>query len=382
MKTACSLATLALVILLAPEVGALYIKPDLEKVPVERIITNLEAAAEKQPKNAGLRFNLARVHGMAYAKKADELEVFKGKLEQGPWFGFEPAFVPFAKLVVKTEDEKKLKQAKQHLEKAIASYQETLKLQPDNLAAQLGLAWTTEQTGDKKNAVAAYRKAIEAGWAKEKDKKFGPLGGHFITQEAAGYLIPLLDKDGDKAEIATLEERIAQLKKLPRPVTPLAIPLEEGLTLEDLLDTQARVAFDADGTGKKRWTWITPRAGWLVMDAKGAGRIESGLQLFGNVTFWLFWDDGYQALAALDDNGDGELTGAELAGLAIWQDRNGDGVSQPGEVRPLAEHGIVALSCRGEPRSGNPDCVVYSPRGVRFTDGTTRASYDVILRSR
>jgi hypothetical protein len=149
-----------------------------------------------------------------------------------------------------------------------------------------------------------------------------------------------------------------------------------------MIDAEASVPFDADGTGRKRWTWITPKAGWLVSDPRSTARIESGLQLFGNVTFWLFWEDGYQALATLDDNDDGELTGTELAGLAIWHDRNGDGVSQRDEVRSLADHGIVALSCRGEPRAGSSDCLVYAPRGVRFRDGTVRASYDVILRSR
>ena len=37
------------------------------------------------------------------------------------------------------------------------------------------------------------------------------------------------------------------------------------------------MVFDADGSGiAKRWTWITPRAGWLVSDIRREGRIESG----------------------------------------------------------------------------------------------------------
>ena len=63
------------------------------------------------------------------------------------------------------------------------------------------------------------------------------------------------------------------------------------------------------------------------------------------MTFWLFWSNGYEPMRALDDNADGELSGAELQHLAIWHDRNRDGVSDAGEVRPLAAHGIVALSC-------------------------------------
>src|SRR5438445_365240 len=110
---------------------------------------------------------------------------------------------------------------------------------------------------------------------------------------------------------------------LPRPITPIAIPLEANLRVCDLEALDARVPFDADGSGlRKTWSWITPKAGWLVYDPARTGEVTSALQLFGNVTFWCFWDDGYQALAALDDNGDGLLTGKELNGLAIWHDKN------------------------------------------------------------
>ena len=104
--------------------------------------------------------------------------------------------------------------------------------------------------------------------------------------------------------------------------------------------------------------------------------------MFGNVSYWCFWRDGYQALAALDDNGNGELAGDELRDLAIWCDANSNGVSDSGEVRPLAAFGIVALSCRGtvaSPQQCNVYCA-WSPDGVRFQDGSERPTYDVMLR--
>jgi hypothetical protein len=63
-----------------------------------------------------------------------------------------------------------------------------------------------------------------------------------------------------------------------------------------ILDPRERVRFDADGSGPRDWTWITPEAGWLVHDADGAGTIDSALQLFGSVTFWLFWSNGYEPM--------------------------------------------------------------------------------------
>jgi hypothetical protein len=118
----------------------------------------------------------------------------------------------------------------------------------------------------------------------------------------------------------------------------------------------------------------------VVYDPKGEGRITSGLDLFGSVTFWLFWDTGYDALQALDDNRDGKLTGPELAGLAIWQDSSHFGVCDPGELKSLKDHGIVAVSCGFERDPSHPDQIAFSPMGVTFRDGTTRPTFDIILR--
>ena len=40
-----------------------------------------------------------------------------------------------------------------------------------------------------------------------------------------------------------------------------------------------------------------------------------------------------RSLALLDTNHDGKLSGKELDALALWFDKNRDGVSQPGEVK-------------------------------------------------
>ena len=118
---------------------------------------------------------------------------------------------------------------------------------------------------------------------------------------------------------------------------------------------------------------ITPKAAWLVYDSDDSRVVTSGLQLFGNVTFWAFWNNGYEALAALDNNGDGELRGDELAHLALWQDANGNGVSDPGEIKPLAAWNIIGLSCRSQTHSTG---IPFHPSGVMLKDGSTRPSYD------
>jgi hypothetical protein len=100
--------------------------------------------------------------------------------------------------------------------------------------------------------------------------------------------------------------------------------------------------------------------------------------MFGNVTFWIFWRDGYEALRVLDDNGDGILTGEELRGLALWRDSNENGVSDPGEVLPIENFGITSLSCTSQEDSSG---MLLNPDGVVFKDGTKRASYDWVVPS-
>ena len=113
-----------------------------------------------------------------------------------------------------------------------------------------------------------------------------------------------------------------------------------------------------------------------MYDGNDNGRVTSGLQLFGNVTFWAFWNNGYEALSALDNNGDGELRGDELEHLALWQDANGNGVSDPGEVKPLAAWNIIGLACRSQTHATG---IPFHPTGVTLKDGSTRPSYDWIV---
>ena len=242
-----------------------------------------------------------------------------------------------------------------------------------------------DQAGEKVRAIAEYRRVIKEAWVVEESQTRGLPEQRFYTHEAASYLIALLDPTRDAAEIADLRAKQKAIDdKPPRAITPLAIPLEDGLPPDAIPAITARVRFDADGSGHLRhWTWISPDAGWLVHDPLKRGEITSALQWFGNVTFWLFWNNGYHALSALDDDGNGELTAGELRDLAIWHDRNSDGISDPGEVRPLAAHDIVGLSCRyvdGD-RLGRYrlQFAAVSPQGVRLADGRIRPSYDVLL---
>jgi hypothetical protein len=381
MRVLSCLACLAGILLFDSSAEAIFRKPELDKIPVERLVKNLESMAKKETKGFTAQYNLARVHAMAYALKTDTVEINKRSPESGAWFGFTPGIIPFK--AVEAPDKEKAAVAKKHLDRAIEVYKELVENQPMYLPGKLGLAWSLEQAGDKEAAIDGYREVASKAWEEDRKKKSGPLGGNFVTKEAVGYLIPLLDPKKDGNEIDDLKARIAFLNKLPRPVTPIAIPLKDGLNARDIEDRAASVRFDVDGSDlDRKWTWITKDAAWLVHDPKHTGKISSGLQLFGNVSFWCFWDNGYEAMRSLDDNGDGKLSGAELDGLALWHDANGNGVCDAGEVRSLSHYGIVGLSCEWQTDTQHPDRIAVSPRGVVLQNGATRPSFDLILQQR
>jgi hypothetical protein len=116
-----------------------------------------------------------------------------------------------------------------------------------------------------------------------------------------------------------------------------------------------------------------------VWDPEQTGRILSGRQLFGSATWSMFWPDGYAPLTALDDDGDGWLAGRELAGLAVWCDRNGNGVSDAGEVASLARLGIARVAVRPSGRQEGAPC---NPQGMQRSDGTFLPTYDWMPVSR
>lgn len=107
-------------------------------------------------------------------------------------------------------------------------------------------------------------------------------------------------------------------------------------------------SFDLSTSGRcDRTDWPTT-ASWLVLDRDGNGTIDDGTELFGETTPMVDGKpaaNGFAALAALDDNGDGVVDGRDpqFAALRLWRDSNGDRQSQPAELSTLAQAEITSL---------------------------------------
>jgi hypothetical protein len=134
----------------------------------------------------------------------------------------------------------------------------------------------------------------------------------------------------------------------PSPGSPILIDLDgAGFQLTSLADG---VWFDIDADGvleKVSWTQAGVGDAFLFLDRNGNGIVDDGSELFGNFTSQPPSEtpNGYLALAAFDENGDGILNSEDRVfwWLTLWVDSNHDGISQLHELVRVEEAGIESI---------------------------------------
>lgn len=257
------------------------------------------------------------------------------------------------------------------LEAARGHYAHALQLDPENLRSRLGYAYVLDRLGRTREARLELRTILRKGLPRL-NGEHSEWEDHAVLTETAAHLEHLATSRGDRTKMQRLRQRLEASQPIQY-VTPIVVPMRD-VPFSQMVDEGSRVAFDFAGTGDTRAQgWLTPDAAWLVWDPEWRGEVRSGFDMIGQRTWSVFWSDGFEALRALDDNRDGELTGGELGGLSLWRDENMNGVSDPGEVIPVNVHGIAGLAVRG--RATSPG-LMTAPNGVRFDNGQTRALYD------
>lgn len=124
----------------------------------------------------------------------------------------------------------------------------------------------------------------------------------------------------------------------------------------DMTNYANGVQFDLSGKGwatQTSWTSADSDEAWLTLDRNQSGRIESGLELFGDACEQPAGQNprnGFSALAVFDlpengGNGDGKITRRDrvFKKLRLWQDRNHNGLSEAEELFRLPALDVVAL---------------------------------------
>jgi hypothetical protein len=144
------------------------------------------------------------------------------------------------------------------------------------------------------------------------------------------------------------------------------INLKNNSSIYHLTSYPDGVMFDLHSKGNPiqlGWTEPESEVGILALDRNGNGAIDSGFELFGSITKMSnghLASNGFEALIDLDGGpgvSDGQISpsDASYSLLRLWFDDNHDGVSQPNELRSLADSGVTALftEYRETPRMDN-----------------------------
>lgn len=383
----------------------------VDEVPLERLLKNLEENAQKLEPAAQARA-IGRMHLLAYVRRVGALPVYRERAnvvaegtiddcakldEQSMGKGTRENF-PEAKPGERCEARMYALGPKReipenafagrrgldpHLSAAMTAYRRARSLEPENLRTRVALAFVYDRAGRWNSARNELRFVMAQGLqripapAAGGQTELSDWETHTVVTEAAEHFTRIAKRRSDKRLIARTKKRLADSPPAMY-VTPILIPLARDAAFDGLVDRTSDVAFDFSGQGRMmKAGWLTKDAAWLVWDPKDKRKIAGGFQLFGSVTWTASWANGYNALGALDDNGDGFIAGAELDGLALWHDTNENGVSDDGEVEPVAAHKIAALKY-GHTKLG--DDLWVANQGVLFEGEGWRPTYDWLLR--
>jgi hypothetical protein len=375
-----------------------------EPVPTDRLLTNVSRYVREHPKDARGHYTLGRIHAMIYSEWVARPKAFEVVLKD--WNTQKPLpvpeFPPYSTVQVKPPavDGPLPADLRAHLAASLGEYRWAVTVDPKEPLYQLGYAWMLDQgaprapempevareagiaaTEDafRQRALEMYRKAYLSTIKDELARKSRNMnaGDHSIATEAGEGIVGVLNRrknrsSADWDEIAKIKGVLDDIGRKPGMITPLIFSAHPRGHIGDMLGGTTR--FDLAANGKQeQWPWVKPDTGIIVWDPDRTGRIVSGRQLFGSRTWQMFWRNGYEALAALDDDSNGWLDGRELAGIAVWFDRNGNGRSDKGEVTPVAALGITRICCRPD---GVRDGVPWSETGIELANGKRVATWD------
>ena len=129
-------------------------------------------------------------------------------------------------------------------------------------------------------------------------------------------------------------------------VDPLALDLNgDGVKLVGVSGSTAYFDYGSDGF-REQTGWISAQDGLLVRDVNRNGKIDDLHELFGSPE-----QDAFSLLGNYDANADGRINADDAVWqtLSVWQDMNGNGATDPGELKSLSNVGITEFNLMSRP---------------------------------
>jgi hypothetical protein len=157
--------------------------------------------------------------------------------------------------------------------------------------------------------------------------------------------------------------------------SPIVLDLDgNGLGLTSFKKSRASFDMNGDGAGDNTG-WISNGDGFLVIDRNNDGKINHASELSFS-TEGTDATSGLGGLAALDSNGDQIIDAKDgrFKELKVWVDANGDGVTDAGELKTLAEIGIKSISLKATNLKGSAKIgqnALLATATFTFTNGLT-----------
>ena len=373
--------------------AAKWARPDVN-VPIDRLITTAEKRLKSEPKNAEVRYFLGRLYSLSFASSTKTVEIYGSKSDL-------PHFPAWQSFRVSRESQGKITPAElKALSLSLDNYWLASQTDKSSSLYLFGYAWMLHQAAPyatslqcksaklpkvksansfTAEALNLYRKVYQMSKSKDLGDNGSTmdLADSYLSREAGKLILELAAKPGlgglKSGEKQDIEATIEAIDKRPKAITPIIFPVDGG-GFDGLVNENASAKFDLNGFNDgSKWPWVTRKAGILCWDAENSGKITSGRQLFGNSTFWMFFKDGYAALASLDDDQNSWLEGKELKGISVWIDRNENAVSDLGEVVPAASFGVSRINTSvGDTFNSMP----VQLNGIHLRNGQNLPTYD------
>ncbi|MBF0108644.1 MAG: tandem-95 repeat protein [Magnetococcales bacterium] len=165
---------------------------------------------------------------------------------------------------------------------------------------------------------------------------------------------------------------------------PIVLDLDgDGIELLSATTQENKFSMSPDGTVTPR-TWVHPDDGFLVLDRNDNGQVDDITELFSKY-FSPVATTGGEALATLDANGDGRLDPSDpgFSRLSVWKDLDSDGITTPGELSPLSQWHIAAISLETEPVHAVVEGGLLLSQGTMVTtEGQSLSFVEVALHDR